>query len=768
LGDATNGSRYASPKINGNTEHNQPEGYNPDYSQQDDQSPVRWAWYFVKRRFWLIAATVIIGTLVAGMYGLRQPVYYTATAQVVIEPTDTRMIGIDADANTLSTDWTMMETQIQIARSPDFAQTVMDRLGLEKKMAARLAAAESHGAALTPALQPFARLFNKIPTDILVATGLANEMERLQAGEDTDRARRAALGYLAGGLNVRQSGNSRVMSLSFTSGSAAEAARVANAFADAFVAYQLDRKIGGTTRASSFLENRLGELEIELRAKEKEIRDYREANRLVETDGQSLPAQELSELTTELIQVRARREDLEGRIDYIRGLRGNGDALETVGEILNSPLVAVLLQEHIQLKRREQELMTSFGERHPLVLSLKADLQSIVDQIGIEADRYIASLQNDVSLQDARIRAIREQMDRAAQDNLEVSQATVGLRELEREADNLRNLYNSFLVRFTETREQRQVIEPDARIIARAETPSAPSSRGFDFFLALGLVVSGALGVGLAWLRESLDRGLRTTNQVEQQLGLACLGQVPHLKSVIGKKTRPHIYLLDKPRSAYAEAIHTIGTFLEMTDVDDPPRAIQITSALPGEGKTTFAISLAASLADLGRSTVVVDLDFHHPNIAKELGLDVDACLVDHLTGNAELDRITRVTEFGLDVIPVRRAVAKPAALIGSQRMRQLMAQLKDRYDYVVVDSPPLLLVNDPKKTSALVDATLLLVRWQETTGDKAMNALRELDSVSAVVAGAVLTQVDMRRQEQYGYAGVGSYYNNYRKYYVD
>jgi polysaccharide biosynthesis transport protein len=409
--------------------------YSTGPASGDEMSTIRWAWHFVRRRFWLIATTIVIGTIIAAMHGLQQPIYYTATAQIVIEPTDTRMIGIDAEAGALSTDWTMMETQIQIARSPDFAQTVAARLGLEQQMAQRLAAAETGGTTLHPALQPFAQLVNRIPPDILIATGLAAEVEQLEVEEDTDRARRAALGYLLGGLNVRQSGNSRVMSLSFTSGSAAEAARVANAFADAFVDYQLARKMGGTSRASSFLETRLGELEMELRAKEEEIREYRAANRLVESDGQSLPAQELSQLTTELIQARARREDLEGRIGYIRGLRGNGDALETVGEILNSPLVAVLLQEHIQLKRREQELMTSLGQRHPQVVSLRADLQSIVDQIGLEADRYISSLENDVSLVEARIRAIREQMDRAGQDNLAVSEATVRLRELERQSD---------------------------------------------------------------------------------------------------------------------------------------------------------------------------------------------------------------------------------------------------------------------------------------------------------------------------------------------
>ncbi len=757
----------SSRKVNKN-EVDQPEVYVAGYPQGDEVSPVRWAWYFARRRFWLIATTVVIGTTVAAMYGMSRPTEFTATAEILIEPTDTSTFGLDPETGRLSPDAVSLETQINIARSPEVARAVVDRLGLERRMTLEIAAREADGATLNPTFQPFARLLGMLPSDLLIATGLASEVVQLEVTDTTEQARRAAMGHLASGLAVRQKGRSLVLAVSFTTRSPQEAARTADAFADAFIDNQLARKVGGTTRASSFLETRLAELETELRAKEEEIKDYRAANRLIESDSGSLSAQELSQLSTELIQVRAQREDLEGRIRYIRGLRGNGDALETVGEILKSPLVAVLLQEHIRLKRREQELLTSLGDRHPQVISLRADLQSITDQIGGEADRHIASLQNDLSLVDARIRAIQEQMDRATRDNIEVSQATIGLRELEREADNLRNLYNTFLLRFTEAREQRQVIEPDARIIARAETPSAPSSRGLEFFLALGFVVSAAAGIGLAWLRETLDRGLRTSSQVEQQLGLACLGQVPHLKSVIGRRTRPHTYLLEKPRSAYAESIRTVGTFLQMTNIDDPPRAIQVTSALPGEGKTTFAISLATSLADLGHDTLLVDLDFHHPSVAKELGLEVDHCLVDYLTGTAELDAVTQVADFGLAVLPVRRSTAKPAALIGSQRMRQLLAQLKERYAYVVVDSPPLLLVNDPKKTSALVDATLLLVRWQETGADKALNALRELDTVNAVVAGAVLTQVDMKRQEQYGYAGVGSYYSNYRKYYVD
>lgn len=758
--------RSRAPTVEGPPPQSGTYPYGSSY-RDDELSPVKWAWHFARRHFWLIATVAVIGTVLAAMFGMQRPTLYTATAEIVIDPTDTRAFGLDPETGAIGADATTLETQIRVARSPDVAYAVMRRLQLEERMTQEIAAAEQEGTTLNPALAPFHRVLDLLPSGLLVATGLATEVVQLEMVDRADQARRAALDYLDKGLAVRQSGRSMVLSISFTAEHPAEAARAANAFADAYIEQQLSQKVGGTTRAASYLETRLGELEEQLRLAEEGIKDYRAQNHLIETAGRSLSEQELSQLSTELIQVRAEREDLEGRIRYVKNLRG-GNTLESVGEIVNSPLVAALLQEHIQLKRREVELLSTYGERHPQVMALRADMQSIVSQISAEADRYVSGMENNLSLLNARAEAIQQEMNRATQDNVRLSQAEVGLREREREAEALRNLYNSFLARFTETKEQRQVIEADARIIARAESPQQPSSRGLEFFLAIGFVVSSAAGVGLAWLRETLDRGLRSGGELERQLGLPCLGQVPHLKGIVGRGKKPHLYLVEKPRSAYAESIRSVGTYLRMSNIDDPPRVVQITSAIPGEGKTTFAASLATLLAKAGQQTVLIDLDLHHPSVARELGLDVEHCLVDYMLGDASLEDVIHTTDFGLAVLPVRRQTADPSVLVGSERLKQLFAILRERFDNVVVDSPPLLLVTDPKTTSALVDTTVLLVRWQETPADKAANALRELDAVAARVAGAVLAQVDVRRQAQYGYAGVGSYYGDYKKYYVD
>ncbi len=744
-------------------------GAYPGGSDDDGGIDIGWLWLFLKRRFTLIATTVVVGTVIAAMVGFTRPVLYTATAEVVIEPTDTRAFGFDPESGVFGADAATLETEMRVARSPDVAYAVISRLGLERRMALEMAEADNAGTTLAPALQPLARVLELIPTDILVATGLASEVIQLEVTDTEAEARRMALDYLGKGLTVRQSGRSRVFQVAFTAQSPGEASRVANALADAYVTQQLARKVGGTTRASSYLEVRLEELEQELRRAEQAIKDYRAENRLLEMQGSSLSEQELSQLSAELINVRALREDTEGRLAYIRGLRERGgDALESVGEILESPLVAILLQEHIRLKRQEAELLSTFGERHPQVVSVRADLEGIVGQIGGEAGRYISGLENEISLLGARENAIQEQMDRASVDNVRQAEAMIGLRELEREADNIRNLYNTFLLRYTETREQRQVIEADARVIAQAETPNSPSSPGVPLFAAVGFVASGMFGVLLGLLRERLDRGIRSNREVEAQLGVACLGQVPFLAHIARKKEKPHAYLLEKPRSAYAEAIRSVGTYLRMSNVDNPPRMIQVTSSIPNEGKTTFSISLATMLAKSGHNTALIDLDFHHPSIGGELGIEAERCLVDYMLGDAALEDILHVSDFGLTVLPIRRQSADPSVLINSQRMRQLLQQLRAEYDFVVVDSPPVLLVSDPKATSELVDATILLVRWQETTADKAQNALKELAAVNARIAGAILSQVDMKRQQQYGYAGIGSYYKNYRKYYVD
>ncbi len=276
------------------------------------------------------------------------------------------------------------------------------------------------------------------------------------------------------------------------------------------------------------------------------------------------------------------------------------------------------------------------------------------------------------------------------------------------------------------------------------------------------------LGTLLALLLERLDSGMRSARQVEQALDLPALGLVPRLERM-KRSQKPHQYLISKPLSAYAEAIRAIYTSLQLSDVDNPPKVVLVTSALPQEGKTTLALSLATFAARSAQRVLLIDLDLRHPSIQRELGTSPPHGFVEYMGGEKHLDEIIfHDEETGLDYLPVKRQTANPTDLLGSQKMRLLMEELRARYDYLVIDSAPLLGVTDTKVAAVLADKVVFASQWEQTSAETARNGLAHLYEVRASIGGVVLTQVDVRKHAHYGYGDVGQYYGKYQKYYVN
>ncbi len=224
-----------------------------------------------------------------------------------------------------------------------------------------------------------------------------------------------------------------------------------------------------------------------------------------------------------------------------------------------------------------------------------------------------------------------------------------------------------------------------------------------------------------------------------------------------------------KPLSAYAESIRSIYTSLQLTDADNPPKVVLVTSSLPQEGKTTLSLSLAIFAANSGQRVLLLDADLRHPSVHRDLGAVPTQGLVELVAGEKELDDVlVRSEETGIWYLPIKRQTANPTDLLGSQRMKLLLAELRRRFDFVVVDSAPLLGVTDTKVISRFADRVLFVTRWDKTGKDTALNALAHLREAKARVAGVVLSQVDVRRHAQYGYGDVGQYYGKYQKYYVN
>ena len=599
-----------------------------------------------------------------------------------------------------------------------------------------------------------------------------SESKVVDAGR-TDRTREALIAesirFFLDRLSVSTTNDSYAISIAFTSVDPETAAQVVNTMAELFVENQLDTKRTTTSGTLDWLAGRLDELCAQVVDANRATEAYREKNQLFAGSGLAFDDQELAALNEERIGTRAERLAKEAKLRRIQELRSSGESLDAVPEVLLSPYIVDLREREMDLLREEAQLRQEYGPRHPNVIRIEGEKDKLTARIDAEIQRVIGSIANEIATIQVREETLRTRLEEAKAASLENSRAEIQLRILEREAESTRTLYATFLNTFKQLTEQRELLEPGARMISKAEIPTEPSFPRVRFMTGAGFMGSLMFGVLLAFVVDRLDGGLRTGRQAEAALNIPSIGLIPK----VGRAVRggaPHLYLANRPISPYAEAIRSVQTALYFSNVDRPPQVVLVTSSVPAEGKTTLALSLAALLATSGHKTVALDLDLRAPALGRRLRTPNGGNLIEYMKGQKELDQILyQVDEVdNLHVIRTSRLAGSPTDLIASQRMADLMTHLRARYQYIIVDSPPLLGMSDARFAAQLADATVFVVRWSKTGEEVAQRALATLRESGTRVAGAVLTQVNVRRHRKYSPAEVVQYYGRYKKYYMN
>jgi len=349
------------------------------------------------------------------------------------------------------------------------------------------------------------------------------------------------------------------------------------------------------------------------------------------------------------------------------------------------------------------------------------------------------------------------------------NQLKVKLAALESNAASAKSMYEAFLARLNQTQDQQGIQTPDARIISRAEIPNKPSYPNKLLVLGVAIPVGLLMGLMFAAILERLDSGFRTTYQVENVLGFPVLATIPEvLPGKRGEEINAANRVIDKPMSSFSESIRGLHLALSLSNVDKQPKVIVVTSSVPGEGKTTLAASLARLGARSGLKTIIVDGDLRRPTVASVLGLKEPRFgIVEAVTGSQPLEHcFSKDPRSDAIVLPCVQKPASPSDLLSSQAMRHLVQNLAKAFDLVIIDSAPVLPVNDTKILSQLADSVLFVARWEKTPREGVSNALRSLTDAHAPVAGIALARADMSRFQYYSYGYQDYHY--YNKYYAD
>ena len=694
----------------------------------------------ILRRRWMVLCAAMIAAIIvaAAAYLVAEP-RYLATAQVALERTAEQVIDVDSVTPTADPDSAAVDTEVQALRSPELIGRVVDRLGLARDPAFNEAAGQG---ASTAQPDPIGR--------------------------------QRAIGTLLGGLTVKRDGLSYAISVSFEGHTPAQAAQIANALVDDYVSGQAGSKAQATRRAQGFLEERLQDLRTQVLGAERAVADYRAANNLFAvSEASTVTQQELSGLSTQLAQAKAENAAAQARLSAARAQVRGGRSGEELGDSLDSPVVSQLRAQRAEAAREVAALEKRYGPRHPALVQAQNQLRTADEHIAAEVKRIVAnaSIQASIAGQRAASLAgsVAQTQGKLASDN----EASVRLAELERNAESSRTLYQAFLDRYRQTVAQSGLERSDSYIVSRARVPGAPSSPNMLIYAAMAVVGGLGIGVLLVVLLQLLERGLETSDAIEGALGLATLASIPDARTLPGYRKSglpapPAELLLKRPQSTYAEAFRTLRTSIQFADAAKPVRVVAITSAVPGEGKTTTAMGLARAVAAAGGKVLLIDADARRRASSRQFAADVTLGLDEVLAGEATLDQAIVKDSLSDACLLPQRLDSKGISLAESPALAELIERVRERYDLVILDTPPVLPVDEARVIASMADGVVFLVRWRKTPSKAASVALRRLYDVHAEMLGAVLTLVDVGEQERAGYEDGGTFLKAYRPYYAD
>jgi polysaccharide biosynthesis transport protein len=727
----------------------------------------------IRRHYWVIIVCATLSALGgAGYLSIIRPVYSASATMIV----DSRRGGIQQKSilGDEPNDGGWIDSQIAVLalERPKIGEAIADRF------------ASNADPDLLNNDNFDKNIFKKL-------TGLFGQKKKSQDEEipqSTAERARILAAVVANGIEIKRVGLSYLLNVSFSSHSEQLGAKIVNAAADEIVVSEMKAKEQDIRQASDWLQDRYQTLRDQASAADRAVVEFKNKNHIIISDGKPIYDQQINVLNSDLGGARARAADARAKLEEITKVlkeqERTGLVDSTVPDAMLNPIVTKLRSDYLDLINKEAQWSKRFGENHQAVVNLRNEAQDLRNSTHEELKRIAEGYKSDLEIAENNAAELERQLAKLVDQT--PSDAQIALRGLEATAQSYRNFYDNFFLHYTESIQQQSSPIPDTRVISYAsysyQTYPSPSR-----VMTLSLLGGIFFGFGIGFLREKLDQSLRTGSEVENFLGRECLATIPYVGEALDDGRLRHATrrlavdadnylnvstqriihsfpfaartLVEDPFSPFAEAIRALKMSADVRSRESGCRVIGFTSSLPREGKSAISTALGTLSGLVGARTILVDCDLRNPALSYRLAPNATAGLLEVITGASSLDEVIwRETSAGIDFLPAANVLglSNTAQLLASNSMKRLFDDLRDRYEYVIVDLSPVLPIVDVRATVELIDYYVFVIEWGTTKSEIIRDALNSSRDLHEKILGFALNKVDSRSIHRYSYYSVG------------
>jgi capsular exopolysaccharide synthesis family protein len=697
-----------------------------------------------KRRWIIITVFVILVTTVT-IGSFKMDPIYQATTQVLIDRENPKVVNIEEVLGVNTTDKDYYQTQYEILKSKSLALKVIKTLNLDKS-------------------SEFISEKGEKGIFIRIKKLLFPVKENNNASSIDSKYNGLIKDYL-GRLKIEPIRNSRLVNIKFEGKDPILITKIANTHAKLYIEESLERKFSASKYAVGWLSSRIKEVKKKLEHSELALQDYKKKNNLVSVDFEesyNINIQKLNDLNAALTKAKTERIEKENIFKELKRISKNPDMIDSMPAVVSNYLIQQLKAEYIKLSGRYQELSQKYGPKHPKMVRLSSEIKEIKRKIRQEVKKIAKSIETEYRVAKAKegsiIKALEEQKRKA----LFLNEKEINYNVLKREVESNRALYESLLKRMKEASLTEGLNTSNIMIVDPARIPDNPVKPKKRLNILLAMILGIFIGIGLAFFFEYLDNTIKTPEEVERYIGIPLLGIIGKFKKATAKPESEDIVALSDPKSNISEGFRTIRTNILFSAADMPKRVFLITSTAALEGKTTIATNLAVIFAQAGKKVLLIDSDMRRPKIHEIFGIRRSPGFSEVLVGESQISSVINNTKLStLKVIPCGTIPPNPAELLVSQTMKELIQKAKERFDTVILDSPPIASVTDATELSTLADGVVMIIKSGVTPRDAIKKIIHQLSEINAPILGCILNAVDFKKEGYYY-----PYYQYYYKYY--